>query len=183
MTSASARSAWTEQVRGALIRPFCERRRKCGKPGGSPWQCDTGSPAEALGSLGVAFRTETFQFTSSTQEDDMLRIAVARYGDRAWATVATEVHGRSSKSCSDRCASAAACRITLYAFERAARARAACLLLAVQGRGLHRVRALAANEVPARCACARPLPGGATSCRPTLSTRARSPSRTGRLPW
>jgi hypothetical protein len=32
----------------------------------------------------------------------MLRAAVAKYGDRAWATVAIEVPGRSSKSCSDR---------------------------------------------------------------------------------
>ncbi|GBF95991.1 hypothetical protein Rsub_08806 [Raphidocelis subcapitata] len=36
------------------------------------------------------------------QEDDLLRAAVAKYGDRAWATVATDVPGRSSKSCSDR---------------------------------------------------------------------------------
>jgi hypothetical protein len=32
----------------------------------------------------------------------MLRAAVARYGDKAWAAVAHEVPGRSSKSCSDR---------------------------------------------------------------------------------
>lgn len=37
-----------------------------------------------------------------TQEDDLLRAAVKKYGDRAWATVAGEVPGRSSKSCSDR---------------------------------------------------------------------------------
>jgi hypothetical protein len=33
----------------------------------------------------------------------MLRAAVRKFGDRAWATVAVEVPGRSSKSCSDRC--------------------------------------------------------------------------------
>ncbi|GBF95474.1 hypothetical protein Rsub_07824 [Raphidocelis subcapitata] len=38
----------------------------------------------------------------SEQEDDLLRAAVKKYGDRAWATVANEVPGRSSKSCSDR---------------------------------------------------------------------------------
>lgn len=38
------------------------------------------------------------------QEDEMLRQAVAKFGDRAWATVANDVPGRSSKSCSDRCA-------------------------------------------------------------------------------
>ena len=32
----------------------------------------------------------------------MLRAAVKKYGDRAWATVANDVPGRSSKSCSDR---------------------------------------------------------------------------------
>jgi hypothetical protein len=36
------------------------------------------------------------------QEDEMLRQAVAKFGDRAWATVANDVPGRSSKSCSDR---------------------------------------------------------------------------------
>eukprot|EP00878_Enallax_costatus_P027979 GHUV01030172.1.p3 GENE.GHUV01030172.1~~GHUV01030172.1.p3 ORF type:complete len:101 (+),score=12.51 GHUV01030172.1:401-703(+) len=36
------------------------------------------------------------------QEDELLRQAVAKFGDRAWATVANDVPGRSSKSCSDR---------------------------------------------------------------------------------
>eukprot|EP00775_Hariotina_reticulata_P003150 gene3150-3427_t len=36
------------------------------------------------------------------QEDELLRHAVTRFGDRAWATVANDVPGRSSKSCSDR---------------------------------------------------------------------------------
>ncbi|KAI8475195.1 MAG: hypothetical protein J3K34DRAFT_517630 [Monoraphidium minutum] len=36
------------------------------------------------------------------QEDDLLRAAVKKYGDRAWAMVAHDVPGRSSKSCSDR---------------------------------------------------------------------------------
>lgn len=39
-----------------------------------------------------------------TQEDELLRQAVAKFGDRAWATVANDVPGRSSKSCSDRLA-------------------------------------------------------------------------------
>lgn len=38
-----------------------------------------------------------------TQEDELLRIAVHKYGDRAWALVSSQVPNRSSKSCSDRC--------------------------------------------------------------------------------
>jgi hypothetical protein len=41
-------------------------------------------------------------FLPLMQEDEMLRQAVAKFGDRAWATVANDVPGRSSKSCSDR---------------------------------------------------------------------------------
>lgn len=47
------------------------------------------------------------------QEDDLLRAAVKKYGDRAWATVANDVPGRSSKSCSDRCEPLSSCGGTL----------------------------------------------------------------------
>ncbi|KAF6261514.1 hypothetical protein COO60DRAFT_776758 [Scenedesmus sp. NREL 46B-D3] len=48
------------------------------------------------------FNTAQSRSAWTEQEDEMLRRAVAKFGDRAWATVANEVPGRSSKSCSDR---------------------------------------------------------------------------------
>ncbi|KAI8466332.1 MAG: hypothetical protein J3K34DRAFT_485028 [Monoraphidium minutum] len=46
--------------------------------------------------------TQSRSAWTEQQEDDLLRVAVKKYGDRAWATVANDVAGRSSKSCSDR---------------------------------------------------------------------------------
>lgn len=46
------------------------------------------------------------------QEDAMLRAAVARFGERDWASVSTGVPGRSAKSCSDRCV-APSCDMTI----------------------------------------------------------------------
>ncbi|WIA37732.1 hypothetical protein OEZ86_014612 [Tetradesmus obliquus] len=48
------------------------------------------------------FNTAQSRSAWTEQEDELLRQAVAKFGDRAWATVANDVPGRSSKSCSDR---------------------------------------------------------------------------------
>ncbi|KAF8058410.1 hypothetical protein HT031_005534 [Scenedesmus sp. PABB004] len=67
------------------------------------WRREPAPGERRRGALGAMHFTSAQSRSAWTeQEDELLRQAVAKFGDRAWATVANDVPGRSSKSCSDR---------------------------------------------------------------------------------
>lgn len=110
-----SRSAWTEQVGygicsisehsqwSRLVLPKCQQEA-CHRV--VPCNCASGACKGVclMQMANVGTRVSSTIFARfATQEDEYLRAAVRKYGDRAWAAVAQEVPGRSSKSCSDRC--------------------------------------------------------------------------------
>ena len=106
------RAAWTTQVRGGGCSSAHGQAKHRTHGGVGTWHvsvepCHTGLLASRQARAAVLRQLQhvgcdTPPLLWVPQEDQQLRQAVARYGERDWTRVAMAVFGRSAKSCSDR---------------------------------------------------------------------------------